>query len=64
MQRIFVAVAVLLSLSVDSLFAAEPTMVTLVNQIDPYSPSIVLNPGAEFQDDARSGAMIIGSTLR
>jgi predicted neuraminidase len=32
----------------------------LVRQFDPLLPSVIINPGAEFQDDARSGAMIIG----
>lgn len=29
-------------------------------QHDPYAPVVIKNPGAEFQDDARPGAMIIG----
>ena len=33
---------------------------TMTAKLDPHKPSIIFNPGAEFQDDARSGAMIIG----
>jgi predicted neuraminidase len=32
----------------------------MVREMDGLTPSIISNPGAEFQDDARSGAMIIG----
>lgn len=32
----------------------------MVQEMDGLSPSVILNPGTEFQDDARSGAMIIG----
>ncbi|MFN7564161.1 MAG: hypothetical protein ACK5TH_20500, partial [Prosthecobacter sp.] len=32
----------------------------MVQEMDGLTPSVILNPGAEFQDDARSGAMIIG----
>ncbi len=31
-----------------------------VRQHDPLAPAVITNPGAEFQDDARPGAMIIG----
>ena len=31
-----------------------------VREQDPYAPSVIADPGAEFQDDARPGAMIIG----
>jgi len=31
-----------------------------VRELDPYAPSVITNPGAEFQDDARPGAMILG----
>lgn len=31
-----------------------------VKEQDPYAPVVITNPGAEFQDDARAGAMIIG----
>jgi predicted neuraminidase len=31
-----------------------------VQEMNGLTPSVILNPGAEFQDDARSGAMIIG----
>jgi predicted neuraminidase len=41
-----------------SLFAQ--TTPTKTPKPDLLTPSVILNPGAEFQDDARSGAMIIG----
>jgi len=31
-----------------------------VKEQDPYAPVVITNPGAEFQDEARAGAMIIG----
>jgi len=31
-----------------------------VREVDPAAPVVITNPGAEFQDDARPGAMIIG----
>ena len=31
-----------------------------VRESDPYAPVVIANPGSEFQDEARSGAMIIG----
>jgi len=31
-----------------------------VRESDPYAPVVIANPGAEFQDEARPGAMIIG----
>ena len=31
-----------------------------VREMDGWTPSVILNPGAEFQDEARAGAMIIG----
>lgn len=31
-----------------------------VRPFDPLAPVVILNPGAEFQDDSRPGAMIIG----
>jgi len=31
-----------------------------VRSFDPLAPVVIMNPGAEFQDDARPGAMIIG----
>ncbi len=31
-----------------------------VREQNPYAPVVITNPGAEFQDDARPGAMIIG----
>jgi len=31
-----------------------------VREVDPSAPVVISNPGAEFQDDARPGAMIIG----
>ncbi len=31
-----------------------------VRELDGSTPSVILNPGAEFQDEARAGAMIIG----
>ena len=31
-----------------------------VREQDPFAPVVITNPGAEFQDDARPGAMIIG----
>jgi hypothetical protein len=33
---------------------------TVVKEQDPYAPVVITDPGAEFQDDARAGAMIIG----
>lgn len=33
---------------------------TAIQEMNGLIPSVMLNPGAEFQDDARSGAMIIG----
>ena len=33
---------------------------TVVKEPDPYAPVVIANPGAEFQDEARPGAMIIG----
>jgi predicted neuraminidase len=33
---------------------------TEVKEQDPYAPVVISDPGAEFQDDARPGAMIIG----
>jgi predicted neuraminidase len=33
---------------------------TSAQAVDPLTPEVVLKPGAEFQDDARPGAMIIG----
>jgi predicted neuraminidase len=33
---------------------------TEVKEQDPYAPVVITNPGAEFQDEARPGAMIIG----
>ena len=33
---------------------------TVVKEQDPYAPVVIADPGAEFQDDARGGAMIIG----
>lgn len=41
-----------------SLFAQ--TTPTKTPKPDLWTPSVIINPGAEFQDDARSGAMIIG----
>ncbi|WP_395715935.1 sialidase family protein [Prosthecobacter sp.] len=32
----------------------------MVQEMDGLTPSVILNPGAEFQNDERSGAMIIG----
>ena len=32
----------------------------MVQEMDGLTPSVILNPGAEFQDNARPGAMIIG----
>ena len=29
-------------------------------ELDPLAPSVITQPGAEFQDNARPGAMIIG----
>ena len=34
-----------------------------IQKMNGLIPSVMLNPGAEFQDDARSGAMIIGMDL-
>lgn len=31
-----------------------------VRELNGWTPSVILNPGAEFQDEARAGAMIIG----
>ena len=31
-----------------------------VRELDGWTPSVIVNPGAEFQDEARAGAMIIG----
>ncbi len=31
-----------------------------VRETDPYAPVVIANPGTEFQDEARPGAMIIG----
>jgi predicted neuraminidase len=31
-----------------------------VREPDPYAPAVLVNPGTEFQDEARPGAMIIG----
>ena len=33
---------------------------TVVKEPDPCAPVVIANPGAEFQDEARPGAMIIG----
>ncbi len=34
---------------------------TAVREPDPFAPVVIANPGAEFQDEARPGAMIIGN---
>lgn len=36
------------------------TALTQAKQPELFTPSVILNPSAEFQDDARPGAMIIG----
>ncbi len=38
----------------------SPAAGTLQPRHDPLAPAVITNPGAEFQDDARLGAMIIG----
>lgn len=37
-----------------------PADVTQVRELDGLFPSVIARPGAEFQDEARAGAMIIG----
>ena len=43
-----------------ALMAAEPITIDLAKRMDGLTPSVIMNPGAEFQDEARTGAMIIG----
>ena len=52
--------ATLLVAPMAALMAAEPITIDLAKRMDVLTPSVIMNPGAEFQDEARPGGMIIG----
>lgn len=59
-RRLWTLVAtIVLTLAVPSMCEAGETTRQLRNE-DGMAPSVITNPGAKFQDDARPGAMIIG----